>query len=179
MEFHHKTRAFIVWNSSPNVPRDDSPRECFIEKNENYWRDSSFIWPACPLLWLIINYFIDIRSLIRNSQRILCITPRHKVRREVEVEVGKGKKFSPVQKWCRCRVGTGDVAMIALRLCIRWLLLVIVHHVLLVVWSTVLLQTRLRQAVLTIKLIVMLQISEEKRWSLINTKKIDKISKKM
>ena len=59
------------------------------------------------------------------------------VRRRARSRSGKGKKFSPVQKWCRRRVGTGNIAVIALRLCIRRLLLVVVHHVLLVVRSAV------------------------------------------
>lgn len=116
---------------------------------------------------LIINYFIwTFRALSEDSTipstwMVSSIDERCDDRTNERINI-KQAKFSPVQKRRRRWVGTGDVAVIALGLSVRRLLLVIVHHVLFVIWSTVLLETGLRQAVLTVELIIVLQIKQRK-----------------
>lgn len=140
---------------------------------------------------LIINYFIRHHGncLIGHSKHVNSPI-RDEARRECEDH--RDEKFSPVQKWCRRWIGTRDVAVITLGLqnriieytfcnmnevwmktylCVRRLFLVVVHHVLFVVRATVFLQARLRQTILAVEVIIVLQISGMKKRSLASAQK--------
>lgn len=143
--------ALIVWNSSfPILQRD---ARCIALDSEEL-RKIGFLYGAvCRRL--AVNY-----QLFHKHFRALSAIQSTWIARLTTTGQEKRKdgreKFSPVQKWCRRWVGTGDVAMIALRLSVRRLLLMVVHHVLLVVRPAILLESRLRESVLAVELIVML-----------------------